>query len=118
MLASGGPLYFVNLGNSKFRLNREAFRFDQALKGTFTSMSACDFDRDGKVDLFLCTYVYFQSEDKYQYPVPYHDAQVGPPNYLLRNRLNADGSGSFEDVTDATGMNHNKQPLQLFGGVV
>ena len=70
-------------------------------------MSACDYDRDGRVDLFLCTYVYFQSEDKYQYPVPYHDAQVGPPNYLLRNRLNADGSGHFEDVTEATGMDHN-----------
>ena len=34
------------------------------------------------------SYVYYQSEAQYRYPVPYHDAQNGPPNFLFRNRLN------------------------------
>ena len=60
----------------------------------------------GGVDLYLCSYVYFQSEDQYTYPVPYHDARNGPPNFLFRNWLTESG-GFFEDVTAATGMNEN-----------
>ena len=70
-------------------------------------MSAADYDRDGRVDLYLCTYVYFQSEDQYRYPAPYHDAQNGPPNFLFHNRLTADGDGFFEDVTAAAGLDEN-----------
>ncbi|HMC60384.1 MAG TPA: CRTAC1 family protein, partial [Candidatus Solibacter sp.] len=84
-----------------------AFQFHDAPQGSFTGMAAADYDRDGRVDLYLCTYTYFQSEDQYRYPVPYHDAQNGPPNFLFRNRLAADGSGTFEDVTDSTGLNEN-----------
>jgi Tfp pilus assembly protein PilF len=107
VLAPGGPLYLANQGGAKFKLMRDAFQFAQPLTGSFTGMSAADYDRDGRVDLYLCTYVYFQSEDRYHYPVPYHDAQAGPPNYLLRNRLNPDGTGYFEDVTESSGINHN-----------
>jgi len=39
--------------------------------------------------------------------VPYHDARNGPPNFLFRNHLTADGGGFFEDVTNATGLNQN-----------
>ena len=73
-------------------------------QGSFTGMAAADYDRDGKLDLYLCCYVYFQSEDQYRYPSPYHDAQNGPPNFLFRNRLAADGSGVFEDATAAAGL--------------
>ncbi len=31
----------------------------------------------------------------------------GPPNFLFRNRLKADGSGAFEDCTAETGMDQN-----------
>src|SRR5205823_10866221 len=64
-------------------------------------------DRDGRLDVFLCTYIYFQSEDQYRYPAPYHDARNGPPNFLFRNQLTQDGGGVFEDVTAAAGMNEN-----------
>ena len=70
-------------------------------------MAAADYDRDGRVDLYLCCYVYFQSEDQYRYPAPYHDAQNGPPNFLFRNQLAAEGGGFFEDVTAAVGLNEN-----------
>jgi len=33
-------------------------------------MAAADFDRDGKLDLYLCCYVYFQSEAQYTYASP------------------------------------------------
>jgi len=106
VLRGSGPLLFINQGNSTFTFIPDAFHFRTAPQGSFTGMAAADYDRDGRVDLYLCCYVYFQSEDQYRYPAPYHDAQNGPPNFLFRNRLSATG-GYFEDVTAETGMNHN-----------
>ena len=57
--------------------------FDRAPQGTFTSVAAADYDRDGRLDLYFCCYFYFQSEAQYRYPVPYHDARNGPPNFLI-----------------------------------
>jgi len=79
---ASGPEMFINDGGA-FRHNPEAFRFATPRQGTSTSMAAADYDRDGKVDVYLCTYIYYQSEDQYTYPVPYHDARNGPPNYLF-----------------------------------
>ncbi|MCU1275924.1 MAG: ASPIC/UnbV domain protein, partial [Bryobacterales bacterium] len=106
VLRGAGPLLFLNKGDGTFVEGPDAFHFRTAPQGSFTGMAAADYDRDGRVDLYLCCYVYFQSEDQYRYPVPYHDAENGPPNFLFRNRLSASG-GYFEDVTDETGLNHN-----------
>jgi len=102
-----GPLLFLNQGDGTFRHKPEAFQFAAAAQGTFTGMAAADYDADGRLDLYLCTYIYFQSEDQYRYPVPYYDSQNGPPNFLFHNELTADGDGRFRDVTTRTGMNHN-----------
>ena len=106
-LTSSGPLLFINDGSGRFRHRPGAFRFDTPAKGTFAGMAAADYDRDGKVDLYLCSYIYFQSEDQYSYPAPYHDARNGPPNFLFRNRLTESGDGYFEDVTAASGIAEN-----------
>jgi Flp pilus assembly protein TadD len=106
VLGSAGPVLFLNQGGT-FRARPDAFRFAASPKGGFTGMAAADFDRDGKLDLYLCCYVYFLSEAQYTYAVPYHDARNGPPNFLFRNRLNSDGSGFFLDCTEETGMNQN-----------
>ena len=106
VLRSSGPLLYLNEG-SHYRLRTDAFRFATVPTGGFTGMAAADFDRDGRLDLYLCCYAYFHSEAQYPYPYPYHDAQNGPPNFLFRNNLNANGSGVFEDCTAATGMNDN-----------
>jgi len=107
VLTVSGPLLFLNDGRGRFRYREGAFRARTEPKGTFTGLAAADYDRDGKLDLYLCTYVYFQSEDQYRYPVPYHDAQNGPPNFLFRNALTADGGGYFEDVTEPAGLGQN-----------
>jgi Flp pilus assembly protein TadD len=106
VLRSSGPVLFLNDGG-RCRLRTDAFQFQSVPKGGFTGMAAADFDRDGKLDLYLCCYVYFQSEAQYTYAAPYHDARNGPPNFLFRNQLNADGSGGFEDCTTETGMMEN-----------
>ncbi len=106
VLRSDGPLLFINEGK-QFALRTDAFRFASSAAGAFTGMAAADFDRDGKLDLYLCCYVYFRSEAQYTYAVPYHDAQNGPPNFLFRNALNADGTGYFSDCTAETGINEN-----------
>ncbi|MGA3205120.1 MAG: FG-GAP-like repeat-containing protein, partial [Bryobacteraceae bacterium] len=102
VLRDTGPLYFVNRGDGVFTHRPDAFRFRTPAQGAFTGMAAADYDRDGRLDLYLCTYVYFQSEDQSRYPVPYYDARNGPPNFLFRN-----AGGFFEDVTAESGMNHN-----------
>jgi tetratricopeptide (TPR) repeat protein len=107
VLLPSGPLLLLNDGHGHFSARGDAFRFARPPQGSFTGMAAADYDRDGAVDLYLCTYFYFQSEAQYRYPVPYHDAQNGPPNYLFRNRLQSDGSGHFEDVTETSGINQN-----------
>jgi tetratricopeptide (TPR) repeat protein len=106
ILRSSGPVLFLNEGN-RFRVHEGAFHFATTPAGAFTGMAAADFDRDGKLDLYLCCYVYFQSEAQYTYASPYQDAQNGPPNFLFRNKLDADGSGSFEDCTSESGINEN-----------
>ncbi len=106
VLRSGGPILFLNEG-TQFKLRSDAFRFQSSPVGAFTGMAGADFNRDGKLDLYLCCYVYFQSEAQYTYAAPYHDAQNGPPNYLFRNELNEDGGGFLEDCTAETGMNEN-----------
>ncbi len=106
VLRASGPILYLNEGH-RFSLRTDAFRFAAPPKGGFTGMAAADFDRDGKLDLYLCCYVYFQSEAQYTYAVPYHDARNGPPNFLFRNNLNLDGSGFLEDCTGEMGMSEN-----------
>jgi tetratricopeptide (TPR) repeat protein len=106
VLRDTGPLYFANRGDGVFTHLPDAFQFRTAPQGAFTGMAAADYDRDGRLDLYLCTYVYFQTEDQSRYPVPYYDARNGPPNYLFRNKLSAPG-GYFEDVTAESGIDHN-----------
>jgi len=105
LLTRTGPLMFVNDGKGVFARDPDAFRFKGRLQGSLTSAAMADYDRDGFLDLYLCTYGYFigVSEDKAGPPTPYHDAVNGSPDALLRN----DGHGRFVEVTEAVGLDHN-----------
>ncbi len=95
-----GPLLFLNQGNGKFSLKRDAFRFARPPQGTFTHAAIADYDGDGRLDIYFCLYSYYLGLDQYLYPTPYFDARNGPPNFLLHN----EGNATFQDRTEAAGL--------------
>lgn len=103
VVRANGPLLFLNEGGGKFRQKPGAFHFASTPQGTFTGAAVADYDRDGFLDIYFCLYAYYQGTDQYKYPVPYHDAGNGPPNFLMRNNHD----GTFADVTAASGVNQN-----------
>jgi tetratricopeptide (TPR) repeat protein/peroxiredoxin len=103
VVQTSGPLLFLNDGGGKFRLAPDAFHFATPPQGTFTGAAVADYDRDGWLDIYFCLYTYYQGTGQYKYPTPYHDAENGPPNFLMRNQRD----GTFRDVTAETGQNQN-----------
>lgn len=103
VVRTSGPLLFVNQGDGKFRQQRDAFKFATPPQGAFTGAAAADYDRDGWLDIYFCLYSYYQGADQYRYPLPYYDANNGPPNFMMRNNRD----GTFSDVTAESGLNKN-----------
>ena len=98
-----GPLLYLNQGDGTFRLKRDAFRFTRQPQGTFTHAAIADYDRDGRLDVYFCMYMYYLGLDQYHYPVPYYDARNGPPNCLFHN----EGNATFVETTEAAGLNRD-----------
>ncbi|MFT5288421.1 MAG: hypothetical protein ACI8QS_001144 [Planctomycetota bacterium] len=63
------------------------------------SLAAADYDQDGDIDIYFCRYARIERG----IPDPYHDANNGPPNILLRN----DGDWKFTDVVPGSGLDQN-----------
>ncbi len=103
VVRANGPLLFLNEGNGKFRQKPDAFQFAKPPQGTFTGAAVADYDRDGWLDIYFCLYAYYQGTGQYKYPSPYHDAENGPPNFLMRNQRDS----TFRDVTAESGLNQN-----------
>jgi tetratricopeptide (TPR) repeat protein/peroxiredoxin len=103
VVRANGPILFLNEGDGKFRQKPGAFQFANPPQGTFTGAAVADYDRDGWLDIYFCLYIYYQGTDQYKYPVPYHDAENGPPNFMMRNNRD----GTFRDVTAASGLDRN-----------
>jgi Flp pilus assembly protein TadD/peroxiredoxin len=101
VVCGSGPLLFLNEGNGKFSIKREAFQFEHPAQGTFTQAAIADYDRDGRLDIYFCLYSYYLGLDQYHYPAPYFDARNGPPNFLFHN----EGNATFRDRTQAAGLN-------------
>ncbi|MGP0020551.1 MAG: FG-GAP-like repeat-containing protein [Candidatus Sulfotelmatobacter sp.] len=103
VVRANGPLLFLNEGDGKFRQKNDAFQFANPPQGTFTGAAAADYDRDGWLDVYFCLYAFYQGTGQYKYPSPYHDAENGPPNFLMRNQRD----GTFRDATTTSGLNQN-----------
>ncbi len=103
VVRANGPLLFLNVGGGKFRAKPDAFQFADPPQGTFTGAAIADYDRDGWLDIYFCLYSYYQGADQYRYPMPYYDAENGPPNFLMRNNRD----GTFRDITKQSGLRQN-----------
>ena len=103
VVAATSPYLFRNDGNGAFRHASGAFELGVPPKGQLTSAALADYDFDGDLDLYVCAYRFHAGTGVHHAPTPYHDANNGPPNFLLRNR----GDGTFEDVTARAGLDIN-----------
>lgn len=103
VVRTDGPVLFLNDGKGKFRQKPGAFNFATPPQGTFTGAAAADYDRDGWLDIYFCLYTFYRGAGQYRYPLPYFDANNGPPNFLMRNNRD----GTFSDVTAEAGLNQN-----------
>ncbi len=67
-------------------------------------LTSADYDNDGDLDIYACAYHSSSAEaDEFPLPLPYHDANNGGPNLLLKN----EGEWSFVDATEQTGLDVN-----------
>ena len=87
-------LILENNGKGRFTL-RERHRTPMG-----ASLSAADYDNDGFLDIYVCCYT---SPYERKPPLPYHDANNGNPNFLLRGQ----GKLHFQDVTAQVGLRNN-----------
>ncbi|MCC7293143.1 MAG: VCBS repeat-containing protein [Phycisphaerales bacterium] len=92
---SPGVLLYANDGAGKFK------PASMIEKPNAHALAAADYDLDGNLDLYVGCY--FTPQSMGTLPVPYHDANNGAPNFLLRN----DGGLKFSDVTEQVGLNVN-----------
>ena len=82
---------------------------EHGMQGMPYSICAADFDNDSLVDVYVTCREAFASAgrraDVLGNPVPYHDANNGSPNALLRNV----GAFHFEEVTQQVGLDNNNR---------
>ena len=105
LVATGtGLVFFANDGRARFE---QELRLERSLP---TSLAAVDYDADGDLDVYACAYV--SPYEKDGMPVPYHDAENGEANVLLRN----EGEWRFADVTADVGMDEANRRFSLAAG--
>ena len=104
-MAQGWYLMIMsNDGTGKFTVVQE-----KRSPANLYSITAADYDNDGDLDLFFCGRNPAREQGTPEgilgMPIPYHDANNGGPNILLRN----DGGFRFVDATKSTGLDTNNR---------
>ena len=93
-----------NDGQGRFTL---ASRFNTSADYCY-SLCAADYDNDHDLDIYICGYSSRRHDSRSQVlpiPLPYHDANNGSANVILRN----EGGFRFEDVTRQVGLDVNNR---------
>jgi hypothetical protein len=104
LITASQPLLFRNNGSGRFTFDSSSgLHIPEAEAGSLTSAALADYDNDGWLDLYVCSYDFWRPGKTYNAPTPYYDATNGPPNFLFRNT----GHGKFADVTRSSGMMEN-----------
>jgi hypothetical protein len=96
-----------NMGAGRFEVRRMV-----DTNANLMSLSAADYDQDGDLDLYVCGYTPGPdagATDIFANPVPYHDANNGAKNFLLRN----EGGLDFVDVTAEVGLEQNNRKFSF-----
>lgn len=102
-----GVLILSNNGNGTFRPRAPMI----TPSGTPYSLAASDYDNDGDLDIFVCCYNARKGVAQhilFARPVPYHDANNGARNVLLKNDATpSDGPWRFDYATHSSGITEN-----------
>ncbi len=105
-------LLFQNDGRGRFtRLDSKQAGLSPATdkKAAFYSACITDYNRDGWLDVYVCSYKWRADEGGNPNPYSFYDATNGAPNFLFRNN----GDGTFTEVTEETGLDHNNNRYSL-----
>ncbi len=106
-----GLLVMSNEGGSRFELQTTLTTGDT----DFMSLSACDYDDDGDLDVYAC--IEFPqrraTSGELRVDFVYHEANDGAANALFRNEVVSGKSWEFVDVTGEVGLDVNNRRHSL-----
>lgn len=112
----GGVVIAENDGQGKFHLRDVLPSSEDTM-----SLSAVDYDMDGRLDIYVCAY-FENRESGHNVSVSLpggatdfvvHDANNGGSNTLFRNQISKGNNWQFIDVTGDVGLNENNHRYSL-----
>jgi hypothetical protein len=108
LLMAIGPTIVLAKNDGKGRFERFV-SMRAPTPAPFYSLTVADYDLDGDLDIYGARYV----EVAYgiSVPMPFHDAENGPTNHLMRN----EGDDRFTDVTLPSGLGVHNTRFSLIG---